>query len=184
MGVQRNGREHWEATTLQVIRLFHSKLITMGKVQGFPELADLSCCCSGSCPGTAEESALRQSPGGDVAGWIVTAVLCSAVTAYAQHSEPEKDMMLSSHTLSSQQPSGEWGDGQVKCVRQRREAKLSVNGNSREKKNVYEKGKRRRCAKWQKGREGSEQNAEGGKRPVTVTGDVFLSVKGSSRKKV
>lgn len=55
----------------------------------------------------AEESALKQSPGGDVAGWIVIAILCSAVTAYAQHSEPGKDMMLSLHILSSQQPSGE-----------------------------------------------------------------------------
>lgn len=54
----------------------------------------------------------------------------------------------------------------------------------REEEHVRERQKKKKgCAKWQKGREGSEQNAEGGKGPVTVTGGIFLSIKGSKWKK-
>jgi len=41
--------------------------------------------------------------------------------------------MLSSHALSSEQPSGEGGDGQLKRIGERTAAKLSVSGDSREK---------------------------------------------------
>lgn len=44
----------------------------------------------------------------------------------------------------------------------------------REEEHVQERQKKKKgCAKWHKGREGSEQNAEGGKEPVKVTGNVF-----------
>lgn len=55
----------------------------------------------------------------------------------------------------------------------------------REEEHVRERQKKKKkgCAKWQKGREGNEQNAEGGKGPVIVTRDIFFSLKGSKQKK-
>lgn len=143
MGVWRNGQEHWGATTLQVIQLFHCKLITMSNkygVWGFPEAADLSCCCRGSFHGTGRGVSTQAQPRRGCC-WLDCEChtllscdsICSAFRARKGH-----DAVLA----HSEQPSGEWGDGQVKCVRQRRGAKLSVN--SREKRNLYEKGERRR----------------------------------------
>lgn len=86
---------------------FTTNLLPWGRYGASQRLLTSPAAATGLAMALAEESALRQSLGGDVAGWIVIATLCSAVTAYAQHSEPEKDMMLSLHTLSSQQPSGE-----------------------------------------------------------------------------
>lgn len=94
----------------------------------------------------AEESALRHSPGGDVAGWIVNATLCSAVTAYAQHSEPGKDTFWGVRRWTSEMCQAEKGS-KTECQREQQ----------REKELVRERRKKKKgCAKWQKGRKGSQ----------------------------
>lgn len=128
----------------------------------------------------AKQPALRQWPGGAVAGWIPIAVHCSAVTAYAQCSQPERDTVVSLHALSNKQPSGEWGDGQAKCARERKGAKPSINGNISQKRNVLKKGNRGRKDVRKDRR---AERAEGEKRPVMMPVPIFLSRRGSKLKK-
>lgn len=77
--------------------------------------------------------------------WMAVATLCSAVTAYAQCSEPERDRMLSWHALSSKWPSGEQGGGQVKHARKGEGTKRGISKNSSKKRNAQERQKLGMC---------------------------------------
>lgn len=165
---------------------FYCKLITIGKVQGFPEAADLSCCCSGSCHGTGRGiSTQAESRRGccwldcDCHTLLSCDSICSAFRARKGH-----DAVLA----HSEQPAAFWGVRRWTSEMCRAEKGSQTEcqwEQQREEEHVRERQKKKKkgCAKWQKGREGNEQNAEGGKGPVIVTRDIFLSLKGSKQKK-
>lgn len=68
----------------------------------------------------------------------------------------------------------------MKCVRQRRGAKLSVNENRREKRNMYEKGKRRNVLNGIRAERGVNKSRE---RTCDSDRRYFLSMKGSRKEK-
>lgn len=106
--------------------------------------------------------------------WMAVATLCSAVTAYAQCSEPKRDRMLSWHTLSSKWPSGEQGGGQVKCAREGQVAKWGISRNGSKKRNTQERLNTRKA-------ERRKKNTE--EKTLTVPRAIFLPKKKKKKEK-